>query len=55
MGLVKQIGIGAKLSDTPGKVQATSPLIGQHTGEVLEGLGYAKEAVATLKERGVVG
>ncbi len=55
VGKVKQIGIGAKLSDTPGEVRATSPLIGQHTDDVLEGLGYAKEAVATLKERGVVG
>ena len=55
IGPVKQIGVGAKLSDTPGKVRGTSPLIGQHTGEILAALGYDEAKIATLREAGVVG
>ena len=55
VGKVKQIGVGAKLSDTPGKVRSTSPLIGQHTGEVLAGLGIDEATIADLKSRGVTG
>jgi crotonobetainyl-CoA:carnitine CoA-transferase CaiB-like acyl-CoA transferase len=55
VGKVKQVGIGAKLSDTPGKVRSTSPLIGQHTDEILGGLGYDDAKIAGLRERGVVG
>jgi crotonobetainyl-CoA:carnitine CoA-transferase CaiB-like acyl-CoA transferase len=55
IGKVKQIGVGAKLSDTPGKVRGTSPLIGQDTDEILAGLGYAGGAIAELKATGVAG
>ncbi len=55
VGRVKQIGIGAKLSDTPGAVRATSPLIGQHTDEILTGLGYDGERIAGLRAKGAVG
>jgi crotonobetainyl-CoA:carnitine CoA-transferase CaiB-like acyl-CoA transferase len=55
VGKVKQIGIGAKLSETPGQVRSTSPLLGQHTDDILKDLGYGGDAVADLKNRGVVG
>jgi crotonobetainyl-CoA:carnitine CoA-transferase CaiB-like acyl-CoA transferase len=55
VGKVKQIGVGAKLSDTPGKVRSTSPLIGQQTDEILEGLGYDAAKIAALREAGAVG
>jgi crotonobetainyl-CoA:carnitine CoA-transferase CaiB-like acyl-CoA transferase len=55
IGKVKQVGIGAKLSDTPGRVTATAPLIGQHTEAILETLGYDPAKVEDLKARGVVG
>ena len=55
VGKVKQIGVGAKLSDTPGKVRSTGPLIGQHTDEILGELGYDASAIGDLKEKGVVG
>jgi crotonobetainyl-CoA:carnitine CoA-transferase CaiB-like acyl-CoA transferase len=55
IGKVKQAGIAPKLSDTPGKVRGTSPLIGQHTDEVLGALGYAAGKIASLRERGAVG
>ena len=55
VGKVKQIGIAPKLSDTPGRVRATSPLIGQNTDEVLAGLGYDAARIADLRAKGVVG
>lgn len=55
VGKVKQVGIAPKLSDTPGQVRGTAPLLGQHTDEVLSGLGYDAARVAELREAGVVG
>ena len=54
IGKVKQIGVGPKLSDTPGKPRTTAPLLGQHTDEVLKGLGYDAAKIADLKAKGVV-
>ena len=55
IGKVKQIGVGAKLSDTPGLVRSTSPLIGQHTDQILSNLGYEAAKIASLRESGAVG
>ncbi|MBI5285111.1 MAG: CoA transferase [Chloroflexi bacterium] len=54
LGKVKHIGIGTKLSDTPGSVRSTAPLAGQHTDAVLASIGLDAAAIAALKERGVV-
>jgi crotonobetainyl-CoA:carnitine CoA-transferase CaiB-like acyl-CoA transferase len=53
LGKVKTLGIGTKLSDTPGSVRSTAPIAGQHTDEVLASIGYNAEAIAALKSRGV--
>lgn len=55
VGKVKQIGVGPKLSDTPGKVRGTAPLLGQDTDAVLAGLGFDEGKIAALRERGAVG
>ncbi len=55
VGKVKQIGVGPKLSDTPGMPRTTSPLLGQHTDDVLKGLGYDDAKIAALREAGTVG
>lgn len=55
VGKVKQIGVGPKLSDTPGKPRTTAPIIGQHTDDVLKGLGYDAAKIAALREQGAVG
>ena len=55
IGKVKQAGIAPKLSDTPGRVRSTSPIIGQHTGEILAALGYDAEKISQLREKGAVG
>jgi crotonobetainyl-CoA:carnitine CoA-transferase CaiB-like acyl-CoA transferase len=55
VGKVKQIGVGPKLSDTPGQPTTTAPMIGQHTDEVLGALGMSAEKIAELKSSGAVG
>ena len=51
---VRQVGIGPKLSETPGSVRFMGATTGQHTDEVLAELGYSVEEVAGLRESGAV-
>ena len=51
---VKQVGISVKLSETPGSIRSLAPALGQHTDEVLTGLGYTLEQVAKWREEGAV-
>jgi len=54
-GKVKITDTPIKLSLTPGKVEKASPLLGEHTEEVLgELLGFSKEEIEGLKKEGVV-
>lgn len=46
VGRVRQVGIAAKLSETPGKVRSLAPTFGEHTGEILGQLGYTEEAIS---------
>ena len=48
-------GIVPKLSDTPGSTKWVGPRLGEHTSEVLAGLGFGTEKIAELRARGVVG
>jgi len=54
-GEIRQVGIGPKFSETPGEVRTTAPTAGQHTDEVLAGLGYDAAKIASMREAGVVG
>ncbi|TAJ97006.1 CoA transferase, partial [bacterium] len=54
MGKVRMVGSGVDLSRTPPRVKMPPPTLGEHTGEVLGTLGYSQEAIARLKELGVV-
>jgi formyl-CoA transferase len=47
-------GIVPKLSATPGETRWLGPSLGEHTEQVLAALGFSKEAIAALQERGVV-
>ena len=51
---VRQVGIGPKLSDTPGSVRFIGVTTGQHTDEVLTELGYSVKDIAGLRESGAV-
>ncbi len=52
-GKIHVVGVPVKLSDTPGGVRTPAPLLGEHTEEVLAGLGYG-ERIAELKRAGVI-
>lgn len=54
LGKVRQMGVPVKLSLTPGQVKGPSPLLGQHTEEVLADLGYSVQAIARLKDEGII-
>lgn len=43
-----------KYSGTPCALRAPPPLLGEHTKEVLAGLGYSDDAIAALKARRVI-
>ena len=54
LGKIKQVGIGPKLSLTPGKVRSLAPKLGEHTAEILIGLGYSPQAIDNLRLSGAV-
>ncbi|OAE98582.1 carnitine dehydratase [Bradyrhizobium centrolobii] len=51
---VKMPGIAPKLSDTPGGIRWPGPTLGQHTDEVLTGLGLQEADIAQLRRIGAV-
>ncbi|WP_263225317.1 CaiB/BaiF CoA transferase family protein [Pseudomonas alabamensis] len=51
---VKMPGIVPKLSDTPGQVNWQGPALGQHTDEVLYGLGFDEADIQRFRQAGVV-
>jgi crotonobetainyl-CoA:carnitine CoA-transferase CaiB-like acyl-CoA transferase len=51
---VKQVGIAAKFSDTPGSIRSLAPQLGQHTDEILGELGYSKEDLTRWRESGAI-
>jgi crotonobetainyl-CoA:carnitine CoA-transferase CaiB-like acyl-CoA transferase len=54
LGDLRVFNLTAKFSKTPGRVTAPPPALGEHTREVLGGIGYTEEDVAGLKEAGIV-
>lgn len=50
---LKVPGFPVKLSGTPGELGYPPPLLGQHTDEVLEALGYDEERIGRLRQDGV--
>ncbi len=54
LGTVRQVGIGTKLSETPGAIRSTAPVPGRDTDAVLRTLGFDDAGITGLRERGVV-
>ncbi len=54
-GTVKQVGVGPKLSETPGSVRSTAPKRGEHTEVILREAGYTDKEIAELKEAKAAG
>jgi crotonobetainyl-CoA:carnitine CoA-transferase CaiB-like acyl-CoA transferase len=53
-GTVSQLGFPIKFSETPARIDRHPPALGEHTDEVLTGLGYAPAAIQRLRDQGVV-
>lgn len=53
-GPLKVPGVLPKLSRTPGRLGAGGPRLGEHTDDLLAGLGLSDEQVRGLRERGIV-
>ena len=51
---VKMPGITPKLSETPGSVRWSGPMLGEHTEEVLAGIGYTAPDVQRLRKAGAI-
>jgi crotonobetainyl-CoA:carnitine CoA-transferase CaiB-like acyl-CoA transferase len=55
MGPVRMVGPMVQMSDTPLRVQGSSPLLGEHTDDVLREIGCDDSEIDALRERGVIG
>jgi CoA:oxalate CoA-transferase len=53
-GRIKVIGIPVKFSATPGEVGPAAPLLGEHTEEILQWLGYDAAAIDRLRQEKVL-
>jgi formyl-CoA transferase len=51
---MKVPAIVPKLSATPGETRWIGPRLGEHTDDVLRGLGYDDAAISALREEGVI-
>ncbi len=55
-GKVRMVGAPVRLSETPGSVRTPSPMLGEHTTEVLRDLlGLSAADVEALRGAGVIG
>jgi crotonobetainyl-CoA:carnitine CoA-transferase CaiB-like acyl-CoA transferase len=53
-GEVKTLGLPVTLAKTPGRPQGPSPLLGQHTKEILRKLGYKSKDIIEMEAQGII-
>ena len=51
---LKVPGVIPKLSASPGAIRTPAPTLGEHTEEVLMGLGYSSEEISVFKSNNVI-
>jgi len=54
LGPLRYVGLPFHLVDTPGRPPTPPPMVGEHTVEILTGLGFTKEEIEDLKKEGVI-
>ena len=55
IGRLRMAGLPIKLSANPGSVNTPPPLLGEHSRQVLAGLGLSQERIDVLVQSGVIG
>lgn len=53
-GRIPQLGFPIKFSATPGRIRTPPPTLGQHTREILSGLGYSEQDITRFGSAGVI-
>ena len=54
VGTVRMVGPPLQMSETPLRVQGSSPALGQHNDEILGELGYTAEQIESMRSAGVI-
>lgn len=54
-GTVKVVAPAVAMSETPASIERPAPLVGQHSREILDEMGYGEDRVAALIASGAVG
>lgn len=53
-GELRMVGCPVRLSRTPAEIRTAPPLLGQHTEDILAGLGFDESGIASLRKDGAV-
>jgi crotonobetainyl-CoA:carnitine CoA-transferase CaiB-like acyl-CoA transferase len=54
IGLIKQLGIPIKLSQTPGNIKRSAPELGEDTEPILKDLGYSLSEIKNLEQLKII-
>ena len=52
-GPVKMVGPIINMSETPLQARSASPALGEHTDDILSGMGYSQDQISALRANGV--
>jgi crotonobetainyl-CoA:carnitine CoA-transferase CaiB-like acyl-CoA transferase len=55
VGRLDQIGLLLGFSETPGVIQGRPLIVGEHTREILSGMGYSEDQMKTMEEQFAIG
>ena len=54
IGPIRLVGVPFNFDKTPGAIQRAAPVLGEHTSEILQGIGYDTARIDELKAQGVI-